>query len=175
MIFPIFEIFLRFFPTICSSLDLPPPHKKNPRFPTVPPLSYYWIFFLWIKIKILALSRIYAALGSKAWFTPYAHNQTPASAQILLNAFLTKHSHRVGTGHAHVQIKRYFARRNERQRERTIWITFSSQSRSNLAEGACFLLITYIMKKCIETIDADEVSNAHCYYVRICLNRNKNK
>ena len=78
----------------------------------------------------------------KAWFTPYAHAHTQAHAQILFNAFLPKHSHRVGTvnAHAHDQIKRYFARRNEleHQRERTVWITFSSQSHSNHCRGKMY-------------------------------------
>ena len=73
--------------------------------------------------------------GVKAWFTLYAHGhaQAPAQAQILFNAFVPKHSHRVGTLNAHNQIKRYFARLNELecQREQTVWITFSSQSLSN--------------------------------------------
>ena len=63
------------------------------------------------------------------------------------------HSHRVDTLNApaqaqvHDQIKRYFARRKELERQRQRERTFSSQRAQIIAEGVCFLLILCIMNK----------------------------
>ena len=89
---------------------------------------------------------IYIDSNPYAWFTPYVHAHTQAHAQILFNAFLPKHSHRVGTLNAHNQIKRYLG---VSQRERSVCITFTfpSQSRSKHCRGSLFFLILSIMSK----------------------------